>query len=134
MDPDDGRTCYMVPVGRGVRREYQDMFRSFTCCVGSGMESHALHGVGLYYESGDRLWVNLYAPSTAKWESAGVTLEMETTFPDGESATLKLDRAGRRERSRWRCAGPSWAGDGFTVKVNGSRRARICRGRARTSS
>ena len=80
----------MVPVGRGVRREYQDMFRSFTCCVGSGMESHALHGDGLYYESGDKLWVNLYAPSTAKWEAAGVDLTMDTNFPEGESATLKL--------------------------------------------
>lgn len=55
MDPGDGRTCYMVPVGRGVQREYQKMFEDFTCCVGSGMESHALHGYGLYYESGDKL-------------------------------------------------------------------------------
>ena len=52
MDPADGTTCYMVPVGRAVRREYQDLSRSFTCCVGSGMESHALHGLGIYYESG----------------------------------------------------------------------------------
>ncbi len=62
MDAEDGATCYMVPVGAGVRREYADMTRSFTCCVGTGMESHALHGLGLYYESGDKLWVNLYAP------------------------------------------------------------------------
>ena len=52
MDSDDGATCYMVPVGSGVRREYADMHRSFTCCVGTGMESHALHGLGLYYEIG----------------------------------------------------------------------------------
>jgi DUF1680 family protein len=44
IEPDQGRTCYMVPVGRGVRHEYQDMLRSFTCCVGTGMESHGLHG------------------------------------------------------------------------------------------
>ena len=50
IDPGDGATCYMVPVGKGVRREYADMQRSFTCCVGTGMESHALHGLGLYYE------------------------------------------------------------------------------------
>jgi uncharacterized protein len=25
MDPADGATCYMVPVGRRVRREYQDI-------------------------------------------------------------------------------------------------------------
>src|SRR2546425_3713193 len=69
IDPDDGRTCYMVPVGRGVQHEYQDMMRSFTCCVGSGMESHGLHGDGIYYESNDRLWVNLYVPSTVDRKS-----------------------------------------------------------------
>jgi DUF1680 family protein len=61
IDPEDGRTCYMVPVGRGVTHEYQDMMRGFTCCVGSGMESHALHGDGIYYEDGSKFWVNLYA-------------------------------------------------------------------------
>src|SRR5947199_7959111 len=93
MDPNDGRTCYMVPVGQGVRHEYQDMFGSFTCCVGSGMESHALHGDGIYYESGDRLWVNLYVPSTADWTSAHVRLVMESSFPEGETAKLKLTLA-----------------------------------------
>ena len=39
IDPNDGAMCYMVPVGRGYRREYQDMQRSFTCCVGTGMEN-----------------------------------------------------------------------------------------------
>jgi hypothetical protein len=118
IDPASGATCYMVPVGSGVRREYQDMSRSFTCCVGSGMESHALHGFGIYYEAGDRLWVNLYAPSSAQWESAGVKLEMATTFPDGDTATFTVDvRAPRAFTLALRR--PSWAGDGFSVKVNG---------------
>ncbi len=117
MDTDDGATCYMVPVGSGVRREYADMHRSFTCCVGTGMESHALHGLGLYYESGDKLYVNIYAPSTAQWESAGVKLTMETSFPEGESATLTLDlRAPKSFTIAFRR--PSWAGDGFEVRVN----------------
>jgi len=123
MDNEDGRTCYMVPVGRGVQHEYQDMFRSFTCCVGSGMESHALHGDGLYYESfskndGDKLWVNLYAPSTAKWETAGVDLVMDTNFPEGESATLKLTLKAPKQFTL-ALRRPSWAGDGFAVQVNG---------------
>jgi DUF1680 family protein len=119
IDPDDGATCYMVPVGRGVRREYQDMNRSFTCCVGSGLESHALHGFGIYYEAGNRLWVNLYAPSTAQWESAGVKIDMKTTFPEGDTATLTLDlRAPKAFTLLLRR--PSWAGDGFNVKVNGT--------------
>jgi hypothetical protein len=118
IDPEDGRTCYMVPVGRGVRREYQEMFRGFTCCVGSGMESHALHGDGLYYVSGDKLWVNLYVPSTAKWEAAGADLAMETDFPEGESATLKLTLKTPKQLTL-ALRRPSWADEGFTVRING---------------
>ena len=118
IDPEDGRTCYMVPVGRSVRHEYADMFRNFTCCVGTGMESHALHGDGIYYESGDKLWVNLYVPSTAQWAAAGVKLQMDTDFPEGESAKLKLtlESPGQFVLALRR---PGWAGDGFSVKVNG---------------
>jgi uncharacterized protein len=119
IDSNEGAMCYMVPVGRGVRREYQDMQRSFTCCVGSGMESHALHADGIYYESGDRLWINLFAPSTAKWAAAGVDLTMDTTFPEGDSASIKVTaqapKAFAIELRR-----PAWAGEGFSVTVNGT--------------
>ena len=118
IDPEDGRTCYMVPVGRGVQHEYQAMFHSFTCCVGSGMESHALHGGGIYYEAGDRLWVNLYAPSTAEWTAAGVNLKVDTDFPEGESVTLKMTLRSPKEFTL-ALRRPYWAGDGFSVKVNG---------------
>jgi DUF1680 family protein len=118
IDPEDGRTCYMVPVGRGVQHEYQDMLRGFTCCVGSGMESHGLHGDGIYYESGDKLWVNLYAPSTANWQTAGVNLAMETTFPEGDSATLRISTP-KTKQFTLALRRPSWAGTGFTIKVNG---------------
>jgi DUF1680 family protein len=126
MDPQDGRTCYMVPVGRGVRHEYQDMFRSFTCCVGSGMESHSLHGDGIYFESGNRLWINLYVPSTASWKEAGATITTATDFPEGEAATVKLTL--RRPRSfTLALRRPSWAGDGFAVTVNGKSVAQLPR-------
>ena len=118
IDPEDGRTCYMVPVGRGVQHEYQGMFRSFTCCVGSGMESHALHADGIYYESGAKLWVNLYAPSTAEWTAAGVSLKVDTDFPEGESVILKMTLRSPKEFTL-ALRRPYWAGDGFSVKVNG---------------
>jgi DUF1680 family protein len=116
IDPEDGRTCYMVPVGRNVRHEYQDMFRAFTCCVGSGMESHALHGDGIYYESNDRVWVNLYVPSTAK--ATGVDLALETDFPDGDNATLKLTLP-KPKTFTLSIRHPSWVESGFVVKLNG---------------
>ncbi len=118
MDPADGATCYMVPVGQGVAREYADMFESFTCCVGSGMESHALHGYGLYYESADKLWVNLYAPSTAKWQAVGADLTMETSFPEGDTASLKLTLKSPKKFTL-ALRRPYWAGEGFSVKLNG---------------
>ncbi|MCA1649896.1 MAG: glycoside hydrolase family 127 protein [Acidobacteria bacterium] len=119
MDPNDGSTCYMVPVGRGVRREYADMFRSFTCCVGSGMESHALHGHGIYYESGDRLWVNLFVPSIAEWKAAGAKIEMATGFPEGDSAVLTFTMQAPKPFTL-ALRRPSWAGDEFGVRVNGA--------------
>jgi hypothetical protein len=94
------------------------MLRGFTCCVGSGMESHGLHGDGIYYESGDKFWVNLYAPSTARWQSAGVDIAMDTTFPEGDAATLKIS-APKAKQFTLALRRPSWAGDGFTIKVNG---------------
>ncbi len=126
MDPDSGATCYMVPVGRNVTREYQNMERSFTCCVGSGMESHALHGLGIYYESGDKLWVNIFAPSTADWASAGVQVAMETGFPEGENGSLTFTV---REPKRFTLAlrRPSWASQGYSVSVNGEPAGRLPR-------
>ncbi len=125
IDPNDGRTCYMVPVGRGVQHEYQEMFGSFTCCVGSGMESHALHGDGIYYESAEsrdgkarKLWVNLYAPSTADWTAAGAKLAMDTDFPEGESAKLTVTLETPQEFTL-ALRRPWWVGEGFTIKVNG---------------
>ena len=121
IDPEDGRVCYMVPVGspgRGVTHEYQDMFRDFTCDVGTGMESHALHGDGVYYEAGDKLWVNLYMPSTAEWAAAGVRLTMDTGFPEGDTARLTVEPRASKEFTL-AVRRPHWAGDGFKVSVNG---------------
>lgn len=120
IDPEDGRTCYMVPVGRGVTREYQNMFGDFTCCVGSGMESHALHGDGLYHAAADhsKLWVNLYAPSAADWAARGARISVSTDFPEGESASLSLALA-VPQTFTLALRRPSWLGTGFSVTVNG---------------
>src|SRR5207244_10178425 len=71
QDPDDGRVCYMVPVGRGVQHEYQDKLKDFTCCVGTGMESSELHGYCLYYGCKAKLCVGLLMPSHARWDTGG---------------------------------------------------------------
>ena len=62
--------------------------------------------------------MNLYAPSTAEWKSAGAKLVMDTTFPEGESATLTLTLDAPRELTL-ALRRPYWAGEGFGVRVNG---------------
>ena len=95
------------------------MDHSWTCDVGTGMESPGLHGLGQYYEAGDRLWVNLFAPSTAEWSGAGVRLAMETDFPEGERAkltfTVRSPKAFTLAIRR-----PYWVTDGYRVSVNGT--------------
>jgi DUF1680 family protein len=128
QDPDDGRVSYMVPVGRGAQHEYQDKFESFTCCVGSQMETHAFHAFGIYYESlpdhaegrsaPQKLWVSLYAPSRVDWKTAGVKLEMSTDLPIGQTATLKVS-PDKSKKFTLALRRPFWAGNGFKVEVNG---------------
>jgi hypothetical protein len=107
----------MVPVG-GNRREYADMSRSFTCCHGSGLETHAIHAGGVYYEMGNKLWVNLYTPSTVDWQSQGVKLDIATDFPLGETVTMKLSLSEPKELTL-ALRKPYWAGEGFVAKING---------------
>ncbi len=118
QDPNDGRVCYMVPVGRGVQHEYQEQFEDFTCCVGTGMESHALHAYGIYYESGDKLWVSLYAPSVAKWDARGLSVNVQTDFPIGDAVSIQII-AKTPTKFVLALRRPNWAGTGFSVKVNG---------------
>ena len=119
IDPHDGSTCYMVPAGRGVTREYQRMFEDFTCCVGSGMENHALHAAGTACESGDTLWINLYIPNRLDWKSHHLTLATETSFPDGDSARIQIV-SGNPTRATLRLRRPQWAGNGFAITINGN--------------
>lgn len=116
FDPEAAKMSYMVPVGRAVQQEYQDMQRDFTCCVGTGMENHALHGDGIFYQSDDTVWVNIFAPATAQLDH-GVTIAMESGFPDGDTAKLTIAKGARSFTLAVRR--PGWAGDAFAVKVNG---------------
>jgi DUF1680 family protein len=118
IEPTEGTTSYMVPVGRGVQQEYQDMQQSFTCCVGTGMENHALHGYGVYYESPDTVWVTQFVPSDAQLSLGKLKISQQTGFPDGDSATLTLSLPSPKQFTL-AVRRPTWAGDSFAIRVNG---------------
>ncbi len=114
---DDGQLSYMVPVGQGLTHEYQGLY-GMTCCCGTGLENHALHGFGLYYTSTDKLWVNIYTPSTAQWKEQGVGIATTLVSGDTDLATLKITGDAAKEYTL-ALRRPFWAGEGFALKVNG---------------
>ncbi|HVX86747.1 MAG TPA: beta-L-arabinofuranosidase domain-containing protein [Phycisphaerae bacterium] len=113
----DGQLCYMVPVSPGVTHEYQGLL-GMTCCCGTGLENHALHGEGLYYHSPSDLYVNLFAPSNARSELLAANLAMQTDFPEKESATLTIKTDAPREFTL-HLRRPAWATGNYTVSLNG---------------
>ena len=115
--------CYHVSVGQGVRLDYQGSPRyglneQFSCCVGTGMENPALYGDGMYYQAGEKWWVNFYAPSTADWAEKGARLETATDMPEGQTVkltlTLKAPQSFTLALRR-----PAWTTAAFEIKING---------------
>ena len=53
----------------------------------AGWRVMPLHGLGIFYESNDTIWWNLFVPCTATSSVARARLALDTGFPDGDSAT-----------------------------------------------
>jgi uncharacterized protein len=88
--PADGRVIYNLSLEMGGRKQYETLFDSFTCCVGTGMENHAKYGSSIYFHSADALVVNLFAASEVTWAAKGLTLRQDTRFPDEDTTRLRF--------------------------------------------
>jgi len=119
QNPNDGMTCYYVPLRRGSRKTYGDAENSFWCCTGTGVENHAKYGDSIYFHSGDTtFYVNLFIASELDWKAHGIKVRQETAFPTSDTTKLTFSCQKPVElelKLRW----PSWAKSGFIVSVNG---------------
>ena len=119
QNPEDGMTCYYVPLRTGSRKTYCDRENSFWCCTGTGVENHAKYGDSIYFHAGDStLFVNLFIASELDWKERGIKVRQETTFPamDTTKLTFTCEKpVGLELRLRW----PSWAKSGCILSVNG---------------
>ena len=116
---EDGMMCYFVPLRMGARKEYSDSFNTFTCCVGSGMENHVKYGESIYYQGSDgSLYVNLFIASRLYWREKDITVEQQTSLPDGDRTTLVIATL-RPVSFPIRIRKPSWAMQGVQVRING---------------
>lgn len=119
QDPQSGMVCYFLPLLTGAHKVYSTPENSFWCCVGSGFESHAKYGEGIYYHTDESLYVNLFIPSEVVWKSKGMTIRQETAFPEEETTSL-LVRVQQPVRASFRLRHPSWC-DKTEVYVNGKK-------------
>ena len=91
-----------------------------TCCEGQGTRLLGSLPEHIYSIAPDGLYVNLYEPSTIRWQHAGqsMKLEMKTRFPyeTQVSAKVKVDAP---VRANLRIRVPSWAANPMAVSVNG---------------
>lgn len=118
QQPVDGRVTYFVSLEMGGQKTFNSQFDSFTCCVGSGMESHSMYGAALYFHTEDTLFVNQYVSSTVSWRDKNIKIKHQTAFPETGSGWLRIQSDEAASFAlKLRC--PHWASKGMTVKING---------------
>jgi DUF1680 family protein len=88
-----GRFIYSHPLAPGSRKVFGDFDNTFWCCYGTSIESHACLGDGIYFESGNDLWVAQYVASEATWAEKKVRVIQKTGFPREQSTTLEVQTA-----------------------------------------
>lgn len=118
--PVTGGFVYNTPLVPGAFRVYMDVTNHIGwCCVGTGMENHALYGAAIYAHQADKLFVNLFIPSELAWREQGASVTQETAFPDEPRTTLKVKLAApKRLTVALRC--PGWVEAGaLKLAVNG---------------
>jgi DUF1680 family protein len=128
QNPENGMTCYYVPLRSGSHKTYSDPTHSFWCCTGTGVENHAKYGDSIYFHDpdGQKLYWNLFIASELKWKAKGIQLRQETGFPDEPSSRISFECDKPTELSLF-IRHPFWAASDFDVRVNGRKQWLVSR-------
>lgn len=115
----NGGFVYFTPMRPGHYRVYSQPETSFWCCVGSGMENHTKYNELIYAKKNDKLYVNLFIPSTVKWDEKQAILIQKTNFPE-EASTTFIWQSKKKAQATLMLRYPEWVKAGaLEVYVNG---------------
>ena len=119
--PENGRVIYNLSLEMGGAKHYQNP-EGFTCCVGTGMETHSKYGGSIYYHNNEELYISQYIASELNWKAQGITFTQTTRYPEeqGASFTFAMKKA---KKITLHLRYPHWAERGMEVTVNGKRQA-----------
>jgi uncharacterized protein len=92
----------------------------FPCCSGTYPQAIVDYLANIYLASADTLLVNLYVPSTARWQgpTGPVTIRQETDYPQSEKITIHMNPEKPSEFAL-RLRIPEWT-TAASVTVNGT--------------
>lgn len=112
------QVAYFQKVGNGVPKSYGN---TGTCCGGTGPESQTKYQEMVFSQAADgsALWVNQFIPSVLDWTEKGMKFTLETSYPRGNTARLKIQGGGALAV---KIRVPGWAKWGFSAVVNGDAR------------
>ncbi len=115
--PHDGHVIYNLSLDMGGFKVYEDP-ESFTCCVGSGMESHSKYSRNIYYHNEDELFLTQFISSELTWQEKGLKLTQKTGYPESEDIRLEFN-CETPVQLQLNIRYPKWAEKGISVVVNG---------------
>jgi hypothetical protein len=116
QNPENGRVTYNLSLGMGGFKEFQDPF-DFTCCIGSGMETHSKYARNIFYHNNDELFVFQYIASKLTWKEKGIIITQKTAFPEEQGSLIEF-KCEKPVKLTLLIRYPSWAKKGIVLKVN----------------
>ena len=118
-EPEQGMVAYMTKAQPGGFKTYGTKYDSFWCCTGTGFESPAKFQKMIYTHDDSALYVNLFIPSSLRWEEKGITLAQQTRIPDEERTELLVQTDNPQEFTL-KIRHPYWVKEGeMKISVNG---------------
>jgi len=114
----DGRSFYYSNYRAGAKKEF--FGDVWPCCNGTYAEITADYPLDVFFHSGDRLFVNLFADSSVKWRLGGhaVSVRQSTSYPLNSSTALTVKTAAPA-RFTLEVRNPGWSAFPAEVRVNG---------------
>ena len=117
--PRDGRVIYNLSLEMGGRKNYEDP-EWFTCCVGTGMETHSKYGKNIFFKNETELYVSQFIAARVNWEEKGVTLSQYTNFPEEQGTNIEVECESPQKFTLY-LRYPYWAIKGIEIRVNGKK-------------
>jgi len=116
---ENGETFYYADYNHNAQRVYKEA--RWPCCSGTFPQVAADYRINIYLRAPQAVYVNLYVPSTLRWNSDGAALSLtqEGEYPFEDNVTFTVTSSRPAELTlNFRI--PQWA-DGASISVNGTR-------------